>query len=100
MYIAINRFRIQAGREADFEKVWAERDSHLDRVAGFREFQLLRGETADDVTVYLSHSRWESRDAFQSWTKSEAFRRAHGSAGSAAGTVLGHPQFEGYEVVL
>jgi heme-degrading monooxygenase HmoA len=100
VYIAINRFRIQAGREADFEKVWAERDSHLHEVPGFKEFHLLRGETADDVTVYLSHSVWASQDAFQGWTRSESFRKAHGRAGASSGTVLGHPQFEGYEVVL
>ncbi len=100
MYIAINRFRIQGGREADFEKIWSERESRLDEVPGFREFHLLRGDTADEVTVYLSHSVWDSRPAFEAWTRSEAFRRAHGQAGASSGTVLGHPQFEGYEVVL
>ena len=67
---------------------------------GFREFQLLRGETAEEITVYLSHSAWDSREAFQAWTRSDAFRKAHGQAGATSGTVAGHPQFEGYEVVL
>jgi heme-degrading monooxygenase HmoA len=100
VYIAMNRFRIHAGREADFEKVWAERDSHLDEVPGFKQFQLLRGATEDEITTYLSHSVWASRDAFEGWTRSEAFRRAHASAGGSQGAVAGHPQFEGYEVVL
>ena len=100
MYIAINRFRIHAGREPDFEKVWSQRDSHLDQVPGFREFHLLRGETADEITVYLSHSVWDSSEAFREWTRSESFRKAHGQSGGTSGTVAGHPQFEGYEVVL
>jgi heme-degrading monooxygenase HmoA len=100
VYIAMNRFRIHAGREAEFEKVWSERESYLDEVPGFREFHLLRGETADGITTYLSHSVWDSGDAFRDWTRSEAFRRAHGGAGSTSGVVAGHPVFEGYEVVL
>lgn len=100
MYIAMNRFRVHAGREADFERVWSERDSYLDAVPGFREFHLLRGATDDSITTYISHSVWESRQAFEGWTRSEAFRKAHGSAGSQAGTLEGHPRFEGFEVVL
>ena len=43
MFIAMNRFRIALGAEETFEKLWRERDSHLDDVPGFREFHLLRG---------------------------------------------------------
>lgn len=34
MFIAMNRFRVATGSEADFEQVWLSRDSHLDRVPG------------------------------------------------------------------
>ena len=37
MYIAMNRFKIK-GREADREKIWKERDSHLEEVECFKEF--------------------------------------------------------------
>ena len=100
MYIAMNRFPIHAGREDDFEKVWADRDSYLDEVPGFVEFHLLRGETTDDITLYVSNSVWKSREAFEEWTNSESFRKGHARAGSSQGAVAGHPQFEGYEVVL
>jgi heme-degrading monooxygenase HmoA len=100
MYIAMNRFRVNAGREDGFEQMWRTRDSYLGEVPGFREFHLLRGETADGITTYLSHSIWESRQAFAAWTESEAFRKAHGDARSPQGTLAGHPVFEGYEVVL
>ena len=99
MFIAMNRFRIVKGREADFERIWAERDSHLDEVPGFVKFDLLRGPEADDHTLYASHSEWQSRDAFEAWTKSEAFRKAHAGAGSAKDIYLGHPEFEGFEAV-
>ncbi len=100
MYIAMNRFHVNAGREEVFEEIWRNRDSYLDQVPGFKEFHLLRGETRDGITTFLSHSIWASRQAFIAWTESEAFRKAHGDARSPQGTLAGHPVFEGYEVVL
>lgn len=100
MFIAMNRFRIRPGHEADFEAVWRERDSYLDGVPGFRQFELLRGPRRDDHTLYASHTLWESRQAFEDWTRSEAFRAAHRSAGEDKGMYLGPPEFEGFDVVL
>ncbi|MFT4099527.1 MAG: antibiotic biosynthesis monooxygenase [Burkholderiaceae bacterium] len=100
MYIATNRFRITLGREADFVEVWRQRDSHLTEVPGFKQFHLLRGPSDEESTLFVSHSTWESAEAFQAWTRSEAFRAAHAGAGQQRGLYLGHPQFEGFEVVL
>ena len=100
MYIAMNRFRIALGREADFEELWRRRDSHLDGVPGFREFHLLKGPSDDEATLYASHTLWESAEAFEAWTKSENFRQAHAQARAPEGTYLGHPRFEGFEAIL
>ena len=99
MYIAMNRFRVARGREAEFERVWAERDSQLKGVPGFVAFHLLRGPVHDDHTLYASHSLWRSREAFEAWTHSEAFRRAHRDAGEHRGLYLGPPQLEAFEVI-
>lgn len=100
MFIAMNRFKVAKGSEEDFEKVWAERDSQLDAVPGFVEFRLLRGPEADDHSLFASHTVWKDRAAFEAWTKSEAFRKAHAGAGDRKALYLGHPQFEGFEVIL
>jgi len=100
MYIAMNRFRVAAGREAEFEKMWRERDSHLDGVLGFREFHLLRGPSADGVTLFASHSVWDSSEAFIAWTESDAFRKAHERARAPEGVYLGPPSFEGFDAVI
>jgi len=100
MFIAMNRFRIARGREDEFEKIWRERDSHLDRVPGFREFRLLKGPEDDEATLYASHTVWDSREDFEAWTRSEAFRKAHAGARAPEGVYLGHPRFEGFEAVL
>ena len=100
MFIAMNRFRIAPGREPDFERLWKERDSHLDGVDGFREFHLLRGPSDESRTLYASHSVWDSRASFVAWTESEAFRKAHSRGRAPEGVYLGPPEFEGFEVVL
>ena len=100
MFVAMNRFRIAKGRENDFEEVWRKRDSHLAGVPGFRAFALMRGPEYEDHTLYASHSTWDSRAAFEAWTRSEAFRRAHGGAGATMGIYLGHPVLETFEAIV
>lgn len=99
MFVAMNRFRVAPGAEAEFEEVWAKRDSHLAAVPGFLGFHLLRGPARDDHVLYASHSLWRSRADFEAWTKSEAFRLAHRNAGTTKPLYLGPPEFEGFEAV-
>ena len=100
MFIAMNRFKIVLGKEKEFEDVWKNRDTHLENVPGFKEFNLVKGETNNEHTLYASHSIWDSKKDFINWTKSEAFRLAHKNSGQHKGLYLGHPNFEGFEVVL
>jgi heme-degrading monooxygenase HmoA len=98
MFIAMNRFRVKRGSEEAFEGVWLNRDSQLTKVPGFVEFHLLKGPESDDYTLYASHTIWQSKAAFEAWTRSEAFRQAHKDAGQNKPLYLDHPQFEGFEV--
>ena len=100
MFIAMNRFKIVLGREDDFEKIWKERDSRLEGAAGFKEFHLVKGKKEETHTLYASHSTWSSEEDFLNWTKSSAFRQAHKGAGKHSDVYLGHPEFEGFEVVI
>lgn len=100
MFIAMNRFKIAPGFEEGFERLWRERDSHLAGVPGFKSFALLRGARCDDHSLYASHTVWETRAAFEAWTESAAFRRAHGQTRAPKGTCLGHPQLELFEACL
>ena len=99
MFIAMNRFRVKKGSEEAFEKVWLTRETHLDRVPGFVEFHLLKGPDGEDHTLYASHTIWQSKSAFEAWTRSEEFRAAHARAGNetTGSLYLEHPKFEGFE---
>ncbi len=100
MYLAMNRFRIKPGDEETFENIWRERETYLDSVPGFKSFNLLKGPATEEYSLYASHSIWEDKAAFEAWTQSEAFRKAHAQAGARKDIYLGPPQFEGFEAVL
>lgn len=101
MFIAMNRFRVAHGSEEPFERMWLDRDVYLREVPGFEEFHMLKGPRHDDHVLYSSHTVWRSREDFENWTRSEAFREAHRNAGqgSTRSLYLGPPQFEGFEVI-
>ncbi len=96
-FIAMNRFTVNPERGADFEEHWRKRETYLHEVPGFVRFALLRG---DEPGQYISHSSWESREAFEAWTKSEAFRKAHAQARTPEGILVGPPRLELWEAVL
>ncbi|MBS9476415.1 antibiotic biosynthesis monooxygenase family protein [Ancylobacter radicis] len=100
MFLAMNRFKVKHGSEADFETVWRERDSQLHTVPGFVAFNLMRGPSKDDHTLYASHTIWGSREDFEAWTRSEAFRMAHRNAGGNKPLYIGHPEVELFESVI
>lgn len=101
MYIAMNRFRIKPGCEQNFIDIWKNRETFLDEVPGFKSFNLLQGPTTEEFTLFASHSVWSSFQAFEDWTKSEAFRKAHANAGGPRKDIyMGPPQLECFESVL
>jgi len=101
MFIAMNRFHVNAGQETAFEEMWSSRETYLNQVPGFIEFSLLRNwlQNEDKTTEYISHSTWASREDFDAWTQSEAFNRGH-AQGSVKGVLAGHPVVSLYQTVL
>jgi len=100
MYVAMNHFRIAAGRGEEFEARWRDRATFLDQVPGFIQFHLVRGQDYEDGSHrYASHVIWEDEKSFVDWTNSDAFRQAHGSARMPEGMMVGPPQFMGWQSV-
>jgi len=97
-YIASNRFAIRSGKEAKFEKRWANRKSRLAELDGFRYFHLMRRVTLDEDGVkydggndkassqgnYVSFTVWDNKKNFNSWRKGDAFKEAHGGTSIGA----------------
>ena len=100
MYIAMNRFKIVNGFEVQFEEVWKNRDTHLNNVKGFKNFNLIKGKQNEKYILYASHSTCDNEEDFINWTKSNAFQLAHKDAGKNKNLYIGHPEFEGFRVVV
>ncbi|WP_226623718.1 antibiotic biosynthesis monooxygenase family protein [Alloyangia pacifica] len=100
MYLTMNRFKVVPEKAAEFEQVWAQRDSQLKSVPGFRSFALLKGPEREDHILYASHTVWEDEESFIGWTKSEAFRIAHKGAKGRAEMYRGGPELEIFESVI
>ena len=96
----MNRFKIVIGKEKQFEEIWKSRDSHLNNVPGFINFHLIKGIAKANYVLYASHSTWKSENDFTNWTKSESFRLAHKNAGKNSDVYIGHPEFEGFNVII
>lgn len=99
MYLTMNRFKVVPERAAEFEEMWAARDSHLKSVPGFESFALMKGPEREDHILYASHTVWTDEESFRDWTKSEAFRAAHKGAKSSEGMYLGPPELEIFDAV-
>lgn len=97
MFVAMNRFNVVPGREAEFERIWRERETYLAGTPGFLRFALLKSEMTPGE--YISHSTWESREAFMAWMQSPAFAAGH-SQGSLKGVLTGPPMPAMFEAVL
>ena len=61
----MNRFKIVIGKEDEFETVWKSRETHLDGVKGFKKFNLIKGDTNKEFSLYVSHSEWNSEEDFE-----------------------------------
>jgi heme-degrading monooxygenase HmoA len=99
MFIVMNRFRVVKGQEGAFEAAWLNREVHINREPGFVAFHLLKGGEAEDHALYVSHTIWASRAAFEDWTRSESFRLAHKDAGQTKGYYIGGPQLEMFDAL-
>jgi heme-degrading monooxygenase HmoA len=74
MIVVANRLSVAPGHEADFERRFTERESHLRSVPGFIRNLVLRPVQGNS---YVVMTFWQDRAAFEAWTQSESFRQAH-----------------------
>lgn len=93
MIVVMNRITVAEGREQDFERTFVERDRAVDQMPGFVDLQVLR---PSEGSTYVVMTRWNSREAFEGWTQSEAFLSAHRK--QSPGLAASRPVLELYEV--
>ncbi|GFR47327.1 hypothetical protein Agub_g9016 [Astrephomene gubernaculifera] len=82
-YVAMNVFKVKPESGPEFEAVWKSRESRLKQMPGFVRFAMLKCENVPGK--YISQSTWESKEAFEGWTRSSQFAASHGSSSGGSG---------------
>jgi len=96
MIAVINRLPVKEGAAGQIVERFANSRGNVQGFPGFLSMEVLSSEVGDEVLVI---TRWQDKDAFDSWVHSDAFKRAHGRSGGAD-LLRGHPQMSAYEIVV
>ena len=96
MIAVINRLPVKEGMADQVVERFANGRGFVQDFPGFVSMEVLCSEGADEVMVI---TRWEDKDAFDSWVRSDEFKTAHGRGGGT-GMLRGHPQMDTYEVAV
>ena len=73
MYVATNRIKVQKPHGPDLEELFQNR-AGLEHQPGFLTFELWKLQSEAEHEDYLVVSHWETKEAHDDWTRSEAFR--------------------------
>lgn len=78
MFIAMNRLTCPPEYAEHLERAFRHAGT-MQGVPGFLLFQFLKNTNEDGAPRYIALTQWEHRAAYDAWTRSESFQRAHGS---------------------
>ena len=96
--VKINAIEVAPGRGAALEERFARRAAEVERMPGFRGFELLRPTGGE--SRYFVYTRWETEEHFRAWVESPAFTRGHAQAAAGSGgPVASHSELLSFEVV-
>lgn len=96
MIVVQNRIPVAEGHEEAFIDRFRTRRGLVDGQPGFIRNMVLRPLRGDRFIVLTF---WESREQFEAWTESDAFKQAHGRVPPGE-MFRGHSELEVHEVVL
>jgi len=79
MIVVSNRFHVRDEHVKAFEDRFRNRMGAVGSMDGFVRFEFHRPVDHGhiDTATHAAVTYWKSRDAFEAWTESEAFREAH-----------------------
>ena len=98
MLVVANRFRIADGYGEEFVDRFENGQEAIEDQPGFVDFKLLV-PADEDTDTYVAMTTWESREAFEAWTESDAFESAH-SGDAPRDMFEEHPTLEVHEVAF
>ena len=99
MFVVMNRIPVNPEYAEQFEERFKSRAGEVDKMKGFIRNQVLRPALPENPYVVMTF--WESKEDFEAWVNSDAFKKGHARSGSLPlEAFLGHAKLESFEVVL
>ena len=99
MFVVMNRIPVNPDYADQFEERFTNRAREVDKMQGFIRNQVLRPATPDKPYIVMTF--WESKEDFESWVNSDAFKKGHAQSGTLPPeTFKGHGELESFEVIL
>ncbi|MDR5675820.1 MAG: antibiotic biosynthesis monooxygenase [Armatimonadota bacterium] len=99
MFVVMNRIPVSPEFQEAFEERFRSRAREVDRMPGFVRNWVLRPVDPEDPYVVVTV--WQTREAFEAWTRSEAFQRGHARSGTLPREAFRGPsKLERYELIL
>jgi heme-degrading monooxygenase HmoA len=100
MFVVCNRIPVAKGHEAEFERLFLERNDSQSRqplstFPGFIRNDILRPKKEEPYVVL---TYWNTLEDFEAWTNSQSFQEAHRGRGRSE-IFAGHPNLEIHEVI-
>lgn len=98
MITVANRIYVNPEYADAFEERFQQRAGLVDAMDGFISNKVLRPVNEGDPYIVLTF--WESRQAFEAWTQSEAFRKGHAQSSTLPKEAFsGQNKLEIHEVI-
>jgi len=99
MFVTMNRIFVHEDHWEAFEERFRKRSGLVDQSPGFVRNMILRPENPEDPHIVMT--LWESKAAFEAWTQSGSFVRAHaGARNIPEGMFRDKSRLEMFETVL
>jgi heme-degrading monooxygenase HmoA len=80
MFVVMNRISVSPAFAEAFEERFRHRAAEVDKMPGFLRNLVLRPASPDDPYVVMT--MWDTQQAFEAWTQSDAFRKGHARSGT------------------
>ncbi|WLR51287.1 antibiotic biosynthesis monooxygenase family protein [Bacillus tianshenii] len=83
MYVVMNELHLPKEAKEPMKKRFGASADNMKEVPGCIEFMFLDNEKEDGKLIVFT--KWESKEDYENWVNSEAFRKAHSEGGKQGG---------------
>ncbi|HSG05765.1 MAG TPA: antibiotic biosynthesis monooxygenase [Nitrospiria bacterium] len=99
MFVVMNRIPVNPDYADLFEERFRSRAGEVDKMPGFIRNQVLRPARPEQPYIVLTY--WQSRQDFEAWVDSDAFKKGHSRSGALPQEAFKGPAaLESFEVIL